>query len=136
MNERLTSFNKVQSIDANILSKDDSNISKVLLYGDHSFNDEKNTFILTASIKHRISTKLLDAPLFQTWHIYWSITSLSSVFAKKLLVNLFYLSFHFLIVMIVVFRLFCKMIFLYLVFTITYVCFINLQKFAANLTTE
>ena len=40
-NERLTLFNKLQSIDENILSKDDSNISKVLLFGDDSFNDVK-----------------------------------------------------------------------------------------------
>ena len=32
--EKLTPFNKLQSIDQNILSKDDSNISKVLLLGD------------------------------------------------------------------------------------------------------
>ena len=44
-NERLTFFDKLQSIDANILRKDDSNISKLLFYGDHSFNDEKNTSI-------------------------------------------------------------------------------------------
>ena len=49
----------------NILSKDDSNISKVLLYGDHSFNDEKNTSILTDSIEHIISAKRFDASLFQ-----------------------------------------------------------------------
>ena len=43
-NERLTRFNKLRSIDENILRKDDSNISKVLLFGDHSFNDVvKNT---------------------------------------------------------------------------------------------
>ena len=51
MHERLTFFDKLQSTDANTLSKDDSNISKALLYGDHSFNDEKNTSILTASIE-------------------------------------------------------------------------------------
>ena len=33
-NERLTLFSKLQSIDENILSKDDSNISKVLLFGE------------------------------------------------------------------------------------------------------
>ena len=64
-NERLTFFNKLQSTDVNIISKDDSNISKLLLYGDHSFDDEKNSFILTASIEHIISTKRFDAPLFQ-----------------------------------------------------------------------
>ena len=64
-NERLIFFNKLQSIDANILSKGDSNISKVLLFGDHSFNDEKNTSILTASIEYIISTKRFYASLFQ-----------------------------------------------------------------------
>ena len=44
LNERLTFFDKLQSIDANNLSKDDSNISKLLVYGDHSFNDEKKYF--------------------------------------------------------------------------------------------
>ena len=55
-NERLIFFNKLQSTDANILSKDDPNISKVL-YSDHSFNDEKNTSFLTASFEYIISTK-------------------------------------------------------------------------------
>ena len=32
--EKLTPFNKLQSINQNILSKDDSNISKVLSFGD------------------------------------------------------------------------------------------------------
>ena len=64
-NERLIFFNKLRSIDANILSNDDSNISKVLLYGNHSFNDEKNTSILTASVEYIISTKRFDAHLFQ-----------------------------------------------------------------------
>ena len=64
-NERLTLFNKLQSIDENILSKDDSNISKVLLFGDNSFNDGKNNSVLTASIEYIISTKRFDAPLYQ-----------------------------------------------------------------------
>ena len=63
-NERLTLFDKLQSIDANILSKGNSNISKLLLYGDHSFNNEKNTSILTASIDYIILTKRFDAPFF------------------------------------------------------------------------
>ena len=64
-NERLIFFKKLRSIDASILSNDDPNISKVLLYGNHSFNDEENTSILTASIEYIISTKRFDAPLFQ-----------------------------------------------------------------------
>ena len=43
-NKRLALFNKLQSIDENILSNDDSNISKVLLLGDDSFNDVKKYF--------------------------------------------------------------------------------------------
>ena len=64
-NEGLTFFDKLQTIDTKILSKDDSNISKLLLYGHHSFNNEKNTSILTASIEYKISTKRFDAPLIQ-----------------------------------------------------------------------
>ena len=65
-NERVTLFNKLQSTDENILSKDDSNISKGLLFGDDSFNDDvKNTSVLTASIEYILSTKRFDVPLYQ-----------------------------------------------------------------------
>ena len=47
----------IHSIDENILSKGDSSISKVLLFGDNSFNDVRNTSVLTASIKFIISAK-------------------------------------------------------------------------------
>ena len=96
MNERVTFFKKLQIIDANILSKDNSNTSKVLIHGDHSFNDEKNTSILTASIEYIISAKRLDAPLIQNWHINFSMCSLSLAFVKKLLVNVFCLALYFL----------------------------------------
>ena len=56
-NARLTLFNKLQSIDDNILSKDDSNISKVLLFCDDSFNGVKSTSVLTPSIEYVLSTK-------------------------------------------------------------------------------
>ena len=44
-NERLAVFNTLQSIDENIVGKNNSNISKVLLFGDHSFTDVKNTSV-------------------------------------------------------------------------------------------
>ena len=44
-NEKLAIFNTLQSIDENIVTKNNSNISKVLLFGDHSFNDVKNTSV-------------------------------------------------------------------------------------------
>ena len=69
-NERLTLFNKLQSIDENILSKDDLKISKVLLYSDHSFNDVNNTSVLTASIEYIISINHFDATLYQKWHLF------------------------------------------------------------------
>ena len=52
--ERLKFFNKLQSIDENILNKDDCNISKVILFGDHLFDDVKSASILTASIEYII----------------------------------------------------------------------------------
>ena len=64
-NERLTLFNKLQSIYENILSKDESKISKVLLFGDDSFNDVKNASVFTASIEYIHSTKRFDVPLYQ-----------------------------------------------------------------------
>ena len=89
-NERLALFNKLQSIDENILSRDDSNISKVLLFGDDSFDDVKYTSVLTASIEYILSTKRFDVPF------YLSICSLFLVFIKKLLFHLCYLSLYFL----------------------------------------
>ena len=64
-NKRLTLLNKLQSINENILSKDDSNISKVFLFGDHSFNDVRSTSVLTTSIEYIISTKRFHVPLYQ-----------------------------------------------------------------------
>ena len=94
-NERLTLFNKLQSIDKNIISKDDSNISKVLLFGYDSFNDVKNTSVLTASTEYILSTKRFDVTLISKLTlIYLSICSLFLVFLTKLV--LCYLVLHFL----------------------------------------
>ena len=64
-NERLAVFNRLKSIDVNILSKDDFNISKVLFFGDRSFNDAKYISVLTVSIEYIISTKRFDVPFYQ-----------------------------------------------------------------------
>lgn len=45
-NERLALFNKLQSINENILIKGNSNIWKVILFGEHAFNDTKNTLLI------------------------------------------------------------------------------------------
>ena len=41
----------------------------MLLFGDHSFNDVKNTSALTDSTEYIISAKRLDVPLYQNWHL-------------------------------------------------------------------
>ena len=88
-NKRLTFLNKLQRIDANILSKGDTNILTLLCYGDHSFNDEKNTSILTASIEYIISAKRFDTLLFQTWHFYLSMCSLFYFLSRNCLLIYF-----------------------------------------------
>ena len=62
-------FNKLQNIDENTLSKDDSNTSKMLLFGEDSFSDIKNTFVLTASIEYILSRQRFDVSLYQNWHL-------------------------------------------------------------------
>ena len=79
----------------------------MLLYSDHSFNDEKNTSVLTISIEYIISTKCFDAPLFQNLHIYLSMCSLSLVFFHEIAWSVLF-SFVFSIVIIVAFRIFVK----------------------------
>ena len=41
----------------------------MLLLGDDSFNDVKNTSVLTALIEYILSTKRFDDPLYQNRHL-------------------------------------------------------------------
>ena len=95
-NERLTLFNKLQSTDENILSKDDSNISKGLLFGDHSLNDVKNTCFHCFNWIHNFSKAFWFSLTSKSTLIYLSRWSLFLVFVKKFLVHLFYLVLYFL----------------------------------------
>ena len=72
-NEQLTLYNKLQSIDENTLSKDESKILKMLFFGDDSFNYAKINSVLTASIKYILSKKHFDVPLYQNWHLSISL---------------------------------------------------------------
>ena len=65
MKDYLTIFNKLQSIDENILTKDEFNISKVLFFSKHSFNDLKNPFVLFGKSEHIILMKRFETPLYQ-----------------------------------------------------------------------
>ena len=54
--ERLALLNTIKNIAMSILQQSDSNFTRVLLFGDTSFDNNKNTFILDATIDYVIST--------------------------------------------------------------------------------
>ena len=96
-NKILTFFNK--SIDENILGKDGSNISKMLLCGDDSFNDVNDTSILTASIEYIISTNHLEIPLYEKWHLSICLCVVYFLVSPK--INLYYSIFLSLVFMVI-----------------------------------
>ena len=51
----------------NILSLNDSRFSEVLLFGNSSFNNTKNTSILNTTIKYIVSSKRSEVPLFDSF---------------------------------------------------------------------
>ena len=59
-NERLTFLNIIRSIDRNILTSSDSQVTKILLYGDSNSNNITNTLIFNATIDFLIVTKRFD----------------------------------------------------------------------------
>ena len=64
--ERLALLNTIRNIDMSILQLSDSKFTSVLLFGDTSFDNNKNTFILDATIDYIISTGRFDVPLFSS----------------------------------------------------------------------
>ena len=64
--ERLALLNAIKNIDMSILQQSDSKFTSVLLFGDISFENNKNTFILDATIDYIISTGRFDEPLFNS----------------------------------------------------------------------
>ena len=56
-NEISTFLNIIGSIDRNILTRSDSQVTETLLYGDSNLNNVTNTFILNATIDFLIATK-------------------------------------------------------------------------------
>ena len=52
-----------EAFDGNILSGSDSRISETLLFDISSFNDTKNTSVLSTTIDYILSTKRFDVPL-------------------------------------------------------------------------
>ena len=59
-------IDKVNQIDENFSYLYDDNKVSVLLYGDSKFDDNKNNFILSASITYILETERFSTSLFQS----------------------------------------------------------------------
>ena len=62
-NWRSLFLNIIGSIDRNILTRNDSQVTETLLYGNSNSNNITNNLILNATIDFRIATKRFDTPL-------------------------------------------------------------------------
>ena len=65
--ERLILINNIRNIVSNILNLNDSRFSEVLLFGNSSFNNSKNTFITNTAIEYIVSSKRFEVPLFDSF---------------------------------------------------------------------
>ena len=79
--EQFTLLNTIRNIDMSILQLSDSKFTSVLLFGDNSFDNNKNTFILDATTDYVISTGRFDVPLFSS-HSPSPIFSISICFER------------------------------------------------------
>ena len=59
-------MNKVNQIDENFSYLSDDNKVRLLLYGDSRFDDNKNNFILSASITYILEIERFSTSLFQS----------------------------------------------------------------------
>ena len=64
---RMGLMNKVNQIDENFSYLSDDNKVSLLLYGDSRFDDNKNNFILSASITYILETERFSSSLFQIY---------------------------------------------------------------------
>ena len=58
-------MNKVNQIDENFSYLSDDNKVSLLLYGDSRFDENKNNFILSASMTYILETERFSTSLFQ-----------------------------------------------------------------------
>ena len=63
---RMDLINKVNQIDESFSYISDDNKVSPLLYGDSRFYDNKNNFILSASITYILETEIFSTSLFQS----------------------------------------------------------------------
>ena len=62
--QRQALFDKIATIDANILSEDEDSIVNTLLFGKPNFENSFNKAMLNASIEYILSTERFNNPLF------------------------------------------------------------------------
>ena len=66
LEERLALLNTIRNIETSILQLSNSKFTSVLLFGDTSFDNNKNTFILDVTIDYIISNGRFDVLLFSS----------------------------------------------------------------------
>ena len=74
--ESLILINNIRNIDNNIFNLNDSRFSEVLLFGNSSFDNTRNTFILNTTIEYIVSSKRYEVPLYDSfWYSYMAVLS-------------------------------------------------------------
>ena len=64
---KIMTLNNPQNFEENILGRNYHRLSGILLVGDSSFNDAKNTGILNATVPYIFDTKAFDVPIINIW---------------------------------------------------------------------
>ena len=95
-------LNNLQNVEENILDRNYSQLSEILLFGDPAFNDAKN--ILNPTIQYIFNARRFDVPLTNLWKlqkfeksIYWSVSFMNRgdlILIRLILLSL-YIDFHF-----------------------------------------
>ena len=100
VNERMKLLTNLQNVEENILDRNYSRFSEILLFGDSSFNDVKNTSILNSIIHYILDTKRFDV-LRNLWKlqkfIYWAVFIMNwgdLILIRLILVSI-YIDYHF-----------------------------------------
>ena len=107
-NERLTFFNKLQSIDENTLSKDNSNISKCLSLANIQLINDVIILFLIAIIKYIISTKRFDLCCIKIDTYLFVYEQIIFSFYQEIFCSFILFSFAFSMLTIAFLRLFCN----------------------------
>ena len=65
----MTLLTNLQNVEENVLDRNNSWLSEILLFSDSSFNDAKNTISLNSTIQYVFDTKRFDVPLTNLWKL-------------------------------------------------------------------